>query len=176
LYETDLWRYAQKVMNSNEQNARAQDVPATAAAIEEGDPPVHLVDAGDTPEKQRYLPQKVWHCLEVVNWMPPWCRWDADKPPEFSMGMNILFAFAGAFTVANLYYNHPILNVLANDFDVPYITVSRIPTLMQAGYAAGLLFVCPLGDLFPRRPFVLSLVFFTATLWYVLHMYALASS
>ncbi|CAN8095150.1 unnamed protein product [Discula destructiva] len=81
------------------------------------------------------------------------------------MSMNILFAFSGAFTVANLYYNQPILNILAKEFDVPYETASRIPTVMQAGYAAGLLFLCPLGDSLPRRPFTLSLIFFTATMW-----------
>jgi MFS family permease len=75
-------------------------------------------------------------------------------------------AFAGCFTVANLYYSHPILNRLALDFNVTDEQSSYIPTLAQAGYAAGLLFLCPLGDLLKRRPFVLWLVWFTATLWY----------
>ncbi|KAK3073620.1 hypothetical protein LTR53_004630 [Teratosphaeriaceae sp. CCFEE 6253] len=100
----------------------------------------------------------------TLFWTPRRLRWDPAQPPKFSMGLNILFGFAGAFTVANLYYNHPILNILAADFDVPYVRVSDIPTLAQAGYAVGLLFLCPLGDMFERRPFVLSLVFFTATL------------
>lgn len=82
--------------------------------------------------------------------------------------MNILFAFAGAFTVANLYYNQPILNILAAQFGVSYEEVSRIPTLAQSGYCAGLLFLCPLGDLFKRRPFVLLLIFVSATLWIAL--------
>ena len=101
-----------------------------------------------------------------LTWTPPRCRWDPEKPPEFSMPLNILFAFAGAFTVANLYYNHPILNILAHNFNIPYEKVPQIPTVMQAGYASGLLFLCPLGDLFKRRPFVLLLVLFTATMWY----------
>lgn len=103
--------------------------------------------------------------LGKIFWTPPWCRYDPSKPPQFSLFQNVLFAFAGAFTVANLYYNHPILNILAAEFDVTYIEVSRIPTLMQSGYAVGLLLICPLGDLFPRRPYTLILVFFTATLW-----------
>jgi predicted MFS family arabinose efflux permease len=98
-------------------------------------------------------------------WMPPWCRFDVANPPVFSMHMNVLFGFAGAFTVANLYYNHPILNVLAKDFDVSYETASHIPTLMQAGYATGLLFLCPLGDVFRRRYFVLGMIFFTSSMW-----------
>ncbi|EXJ81999.1 hypothetical protein A1O1_08067 [Capronia coronata CBS 617.96] len=103
--------------------------------------------------------------INTLTWMPPWCRYNPQKPPVFSVWHNVLFAFAGAFTVGNLYYNHPILNILARDFDVPYVTVSRIPTLMQAGYATGLLFVCPLGDLLKRRPLTLVLIFFTATMW-----------
>lgn len=62
-------------------------------------------------------------------------------------------------------YNHPILNILADDFDVTYDQVAQIPTVMQAGYAAGLLFLCPLADMVKRRPFVTGLMFFTATIW-----------
>lgn len=42
--------------------------------------------------------------------------------------------------VANLYYNHPILNILAHDFNVTNEQASLVPTLAQAGYAGGLLF------------------------------------
>lgn len=103
--------------------------------------------------------------ITLLTWTPPWCRYDPASPPTFSIWHNVLFGLAGAFTVGNLYYSHPILNILAADFDVPFVTVSRIPTLMQAGYATGLLFVCPLGDILKRRPLTLALIFFTATMW-----------
>lgn len=108
----------------------------------------------------------IWRRIyDTLTWTPPNCRWNPEDPPKFSTGLNVLFAFAGTVTVANLYYNHPILNVLAENFGVDYSEVSQIPTLGQAGYAVGLFFLCPLGDLLRRRPFVLSLVFFTATMW-----------
>ncbi|MCJ1385639.1 hypothetical protein MMC17_008762 [Xylographa soralifera] len=101
----------------------------------------------------------------IVSYTPKRCRYDPANPPGFSMPLNLLFGFAATFTVANLYYNHPILNILADDFGVTDEQVSVVPTLMQAGYAAGLLFLCPLGDLFKRRAFVLWLVWFTGTVW-----------
>lgn len=126
-------------------------------------PPVEDPASQDGDSKpKRTLWQKVYACLTYV---PPRCRYDPDKPFQFSMGLNLLFAFAGCFTVANLYYNHPILNLLADDFHVTDEESSYIPTLAQAGYAGGLLFLCPLGDLLKRRPFTLWLVWFTATLW-----------
>jgi len=101
----------------------------------------------------------------IINYTPKRCRYNPEKPFRFSTPLNLLFGFATTFTVANLYYSHPILNKLADDFHVDQERVSLIPTLAQAGYAGGLLFLCPLGDLFRRRLFVLLLVWFTATVW-----------
>ncbi|KAI9734507.1 MAG: hypothetical protein M1834_002107 [Cirrosporium novae-zelandiae] len=110
--------------------------------------------------------RSTWQRLfNILTWMPPRCRYDPARPHEFSMGLNLLFGFAGTFTVANLYYNHPILNILAEDFHVSYEQASVIPTVMQGGYAAGLLFICPLGDLFRIRFMVLALIFICATVW-----------
>jgi hypothetical protein len=105
-----------------------------------------------------------WRVLDAVTYTPKRCRWDPVEPPKFNLWLNFLFGAAGAFTVANLYYSHPILGILAKDFGVDYVEVAEIPTLAQAGYAVGLLFLCPLGDLLKRRPFVLYLVFLTASL------------
>ena len=120
-----------------------------------------------SPKSSRtsYTPSRWRRLYAILTFTPRRCRWDAENPPRFSMSLNFLFAFAACFTVANLYYNHPILNKLAEDFDISYERASLIPTMMQAGYAIGLVFLCPLGDLFRRRAFVLILVWFTATIW-----------
>lgn len=107
---------------------------------------------------------KFQRAYDAIFYTPKRCRWDPVDPPKFSIWLNFLFGAAGAFTVANLYYTHPILGILADDFNVDYVAVAEIPTLAQAGYAVGLLTLCPLGDLLKRRPFVLYLVFFTASL------------
>lgn len=55
--------------------------------------------------------------------------------------------------------------MLAAEFDVSYDDVANIPTLAQAGYAVGLIFLCPMGDIVKRRPFTLILIATTATAW-----------
>ncbi|KIV88372.1 hypothetical protein, variant [Exophiala mesophila] len=128
--------------------------------------PGDLQDDGQKKHTANNPSTSLWDkFLGVVFYTPPWSRYDPARPPKWSLWYNVLFAFAGAFTVGNLYYSHPILNVLAEDFNVSYVEVSRLPTLMQAGYCTGLLFVCPLGDLFKRRPLTLTLIFMTATMW-----------
>ncbi|WZH44971.1 major facilitator superfamily domain-containing protein [Fusarium acuminatum] len=96
---------------------------------------------------------------------PKNCRWNDESPPALSMGHCFLYALASGTTVANLYYNQPILNKIAATFNVSYEESSQVATLLQSGYAAGLIFVLPLGDILERRPFIVALVLATATMW-----------
>ncbi|KAJ1328045.1 MFS transporter YNFM family putative membrane transport protein [Microdochium nivale] len=111
------------------------------------------------PVKQRGIVRR------VLRWSPPWTRWDPDANHDLNWSISILFALTAACSVANLYYSHPILNVLANEFGISDERASLVPTIMQGGYACGLLFVIPLGDVLPRRPFVIALMTVTAVLW-----------
>ena len=59
-------------------------------------------------------------------------------------------ACACGIGVANIYYNQPLLGVLGAPSHGG-LAVALIPTVTQLGYAAGLLFLVPLGDLLERR-------------------------
>ncbi|KFA47969.1 hypothetical protein S40293_09072 [Stachybotrys chartarum IBT 40293] len=95
---------------------------------------------------------------------PKNCRWSPDAPSILTTGLCLLYALAATVTVANLYYNQPVLNRIAETFNVSYEASSQVATLMQSGYAAGIVFVLPLGDMLERRFFIISLVLVTATL------------
>ena len=146
--------------------ARTAHAAAAEKEVEGASPPSEIQDS-DRPPHTTAKASHGRRILNILYWVPPRCRYNAAHPPRFTIWLNLLFAFAGAFTVANLYYSYPILNILAAEFDTSQTGVSRIPALMQAGYAVGLLFVLPLGDYVPIRRLTLSCILFTAVLWYV---------
>ncbi|KAJ7268030.1 major facilitator superfamily domain-containing protein [Mycena rebaudengoi] len=96
--------------------------------------------------------------------IPPRLRYDPKKPFHFGLVLNILFGFASTFIVANLYYCQPLLIQFSESFGVSYNRVSRIPTLLQAGYATGILFISPLGDLVRRRQLIVFLAVLSASM------------
>jgi len=57
--------------------------------------------------------------------------------------------------VANNYYNQPLLGMISRELGESEESVSRIAMLTQMGYAAGLLLVVPLGDMFKRKRIIL---------------------
>jgi len=85
-------------------------------------------------------------------------------------------AAAGA-SVANIYYNQPILKDIAAAFKTNETQVGAISVLAQSGYGLGLFFVIPLGDKVNRKRLILllllmlsaTLVFmtFSKTIWAV---------
>jgi len=67
----------------------------------------------------------------------------------------LLLATGAGLGVASLYYSQPILARLASAFHASDQMASLIPTLTQLGYAAGILFLNPLGDRYDRRAIIL---------------------
>ena len=67
-----------------------------------------------------------------------------------------LMAVATGLSVANCYYNQPLLGSMAKDFAVSDFSASMVATLTQIGYVAGLVFVIPLGDLVSRKRLILT--------------------
>jgi len=65
--------------------------------------------------------------------------------------LTILMAVAIGIIVANLYYLQPLLHQISKNFHVGTARASLLMTLIQIGYALGLAFVVPLGDIWPRR-------------------------
>ncbi|PBK65681.1 MFS general substrate transporter [Armillaria solidipes] len=97
--------------------------------------------------------------------IPQRLRYDPTRPfPEFGIGLNLFFAFACTFIVANLYYCQALLFEFSEYFGVLYSDSSRAVTLVHAGYALGLFFIAPSGDLLRRRQLILGLIFCSTAL------------
>ena len=76
--------------------------------------------------------------------------------------LTFVLALACGLTVANLYYSQPLLDLVAGTFGVSQGAATVVVTLTQAGYAAGLLFLLPLGDLVENRKLTTRLLIGTA--------------
>ena len=69
-----------------------------------------------------------------------------------------LLTIATGASVANLYYNQPLLSDIAHSFHATSRAAGTIATLTQAGYAVGLLLFVPLGDVVERRRLIVTLL------------------
>lgn len=62
-----------------------------------------------------------------------------------------MMAVMAGVAVANLYYCQPLLNMIREDLQLSEFQVNLMPVCTQVGYALGLLFIIPMGDMYNRR-------------------------
>jgi predicted MFS family arabinose efflux permease len=73
-----------------------------------------------------------------------------------------LMSIACAASAANLYYAQPLLEQISKFFNVSSSIIGIAAMLIQIGYAIGLIFLVPLGDIKERRRLIMIMLFCSA--------------
>ena len=81
---------------------------------------------------------------------------------ELSPALIVLMSIATGLAVASNYYAQPLLDTIARNFSLSASSAGFIVTAAQLGYAAGLLFLVPLGDMFERRRLIVFMTLLAA--------------
>ncbi|MGG1944106.1 MFS transporter [Trinickia sp. NRRL B-1857] len=79
----------------------------------------------------------------------------ADDAGPYSRALLLLLATIAGVSVANIYYNQPLLDRFRETFSLDASWVGAVPAATQLGYAAGMFFLAPLGDRFNRKKLIL---------------------
>lgn len=82
--------------------------------------------------------------------------------PRLSRYQTFLFSITCAIAVANIYFAQPLLESMAASLAVSSGIIGIVVTATQAGYAVGLLFIVPLGDLLNRKKIILTQMLLSA--------------
>lgn len=82
------------------------------------------------------------HTLKENGGLPPSILWT--------------LAIVAGISVANIYYIQPLLNMIRHELGISEFRTNLIAMITQIGYAAGLLFITPLGDLYQRKKIILT--------------------
>jgi len=72
-----------------------------------------------------------------------------------------VMTIATGMVVANIYYNQPLLADISKDLKVSQGQGGLLAMLTQSGYAAGMLFTVPLGDMLERKKLIMFEFFMT---------------
>ena len=75
--------------------------------------------------------------------------------PTLTPALRTLMAVACGLTIANLYYSQPLLEQIAHNLRLTERQAGILPTLTQGGFALGVFFIAPLGDVLERRRLIL---------------------
>ncbi|MGV8894585.1 MAG: MFS transporter [Burkholderiaceae bacterium] len=84
------------------------------------------------------------------------------ESPVLSQALIAVMAIATGLAVASNYYAQPLLDTIAGAFALSVNQAGFIVTAAQLGYALGLMFIVPLGDIFERRGLIVLMTLLTA--------------
>ncbi|WP_372656389.1 MFS transporter [Hydrogenophaga sp.] len=94
-------------------------------------------------------------CIPISNELAGQAQVVARAEPDLPSALVLVLATGAGLGVAALYYSQPMLGVLAADIGASTSAIGWLPTLVQLGYALGILFLAPLGDRYDRRQIIL---------------------
>ncbi|MDV3467472.1 MFS transporter [Stenotrophomonas sp. C3(2023)] len=83
--------------------------------------------------------------------------------PALQRWQVLLMALATGVAVASNYYAQPLLHTMAGQLDTSFERIGLVVTVAQLSYAAGLLLLVPLGDLFERRRLIVVMSLLSAS-------------
>ncbi|HTJ22107.1 MAG TPA: MFS transporter [Gemmatimonadaceae bacterium] len=89
--------------------------------------------------------------IAELSGMPHLRTADHRAPVTLTPSLLWLFTVTAGVAVANLTFNQPLLPEIGRTFGVAGGQAGIVATVTQMGYAAGLLFLAPLGDVVKRR-------------------------
>jgi predicted MFS family arabinose efflux permease len=78
-----------------------------------------------------------------------------ERHPHYSRATLWLLAAIAGVSVANIYFNQPLLDDFRSAFPAAAWLIGAVPAATQLGYALGMLVLAPLGDRFDRRSLIL---------------------
>ena len=80
------------------------------------------------------------------------------EPKEVSTFLIIMLAVASGMAVGNLYWAQPLLAQITNSFGIGTAQGGFLIMATQIGYALGLFFIVPLGDVLHRRKLIFTMM------------------
>jgi predicted MFS family arabinose efflux permease len=77
------------------------------------------------------------------------------SPDRLLRRLLLILAMTAGVSIANIYYNQPLLDSFRQSFPHHAAWVGAVPTATQIGFAMGMLLLAPLGDRVDRRRLIL---------------------
>lgn len=80
--------------------------------------------------------------------------------------LTFLFAIACGVAVANIYFAHPLLTAISDEFKIQHSIIGTVISITQICYALGLVFLVPHGDLInPRKLIIVQMLLLVLALF-----------